>query len=396
MIRASRNGALTVRALARAIEAAVARGADVMNLSLAGPGFSLSQVRALADRVLQRRAPRGRVGQQRGERQPARVPRRGDRRHARTARHRPVGHGHACRAAGAPTFSTHNDYVSIAAPGRRRLGLRARRVLHPARRAARTNGTTRSSCSRLFSQGAVRFAYGEGTSFAAPLVSGLAALVWQVQPRLASEQVADVLHPHRPPDRGHEGWNEHTGAGVVDGRAATALARVYDLTAPAEARQRAPARRHAAWRCASGARATAPARAASWPGTCATRSWCRATAAGASTWRCAAGTADPPRRAPQGQPDERDRRRRVRPQRQLRDQAAGPVQAVLAPEVWSYTGRMCAACAIAAVAGATGVRAWLQARHLTWLTETRMRATTIALFVAALVASTVTFSGSGN
>ena len=38
-----------------------------------------------------------------------------------------------------------------------------------------------------------RFAYGEGTSFAAPFASGLAALVWQVQPRLASEQVADVL-----------------------------------------------------------------------------------------------------------------------------------------------------------------------------------------------------------
>jgi hypothetical protein len=36
------------------------------------------------------------------------------------------------------------------------------------------------------------------------------------------------------------GWNEFTGSGVVDGRAATALARAYDVTSP---RVRASARR---------------------------------------------------------------------------------------------------------------------------------------------------------
>ena len=37
-----------------------------------------------------------------------------------------------------------------------------------------------------------------------------------------------------------KGWNKHTGTGVVDGRAATALARTYDVTAP---RGKASARR---------------------------------------------------------------------------------------------------------------------------------------------------------
>jgi subtilisin family serine protease len=76
-----------------------------------------------------------------------------------------------------------------------------------------------------------RFAYGEGTSFAAPVASGIAALVWQVEPRLASEQVADVLIRSARQVRGR-GWNEFTGAGVVDGRAGARLARTYDVTPP--------------------------------------------------------------------------------------------------------------------------------------------------------------------
>jgi capsular polysaccharide biosynthesis protein len=49
-----------------------------------------------------------------------------------------------------------------------------------------------------------------------------------------------------------------------------------------------------------------------------------------------------------------------------------------------------------AAVGATGVRCWLQARHATWLTPKRLRNMTFALFVAALVASTVAFSGSSQ
>jgi len=49
---------------------------------------------------------------------------------------------------------------------------------------------------------------------------------------------------------------------------------------------------------------------------------------------------------------------------------------------------------MAAAAGATGTRSWLQAQHQTWLTPKRLRAATIALFLAAFGFSSVTISGS--
>jgi hypothetical protein len=49
---------------------------------------------------------------------------------------------------------------------------------------------------------------------------------------------------------------------------------------------------------------------------------------------------------------------------------------------------------MAATAGASGVRAWLQTRHLTWLTPKRMKAVTIALVVAAFAISSVGISSS--
>lgn len=49
---------------------------------------------------------------------------------------------------------------------------------------------------------------------------------------------------------------------------------------------------------------------------------------------------------------------------------------------------------MAAFTGASGARAWLQSRHLTWLTSKRMRAATISLMTAALIGSSVGISGS--
>jgi hypothetical protein len=57
---------------------------------------------------------------------------------------------------------------------------------------------------------------------------------------------------------------------------------------------------------------------------------------------------------------------------------------------------MCAGCAMAAAAGATGVRSWLQTRHLTWLTPRRMRVATIALMTAAFAVSSFGLSGSSK
>lgn len=51
---------------------------------------------------------------------------------------------------------------------------------------------------------------------------------------------------------------------------------------------------------------------------------------------------------------------------------------------------------MAAMAGASGVRAWLQAHHLTWLTPARLKAATAALFAAAVIVSSVGLSGSAH
>jgi hypothetical protein len=49
---------------------------------------------------------------------------------------------------------------------------------------------------------------------------------------------------------------------------------------------------------------------------------------------------------------------------------------------------------MAAMAGASGARSWLQARHETWLTERRLKAATAGIFVAATLGSTVALKGS--
>jgi hypothetical protein len=54
----------------------------------------------------------------------------------------------------------------------------------------------------------------------------------------------------------------------------------------------------------------------------------------------------------------------------------------------------CMAGAMTATAGAAGIRAWLATRAFAWLTPRRLRALTIALIGAALLASTVLVSGS--
>jgi hypothetical protein len=49
---------------------------------------------------------------------------------------------------------------------------------------------------------------------------------------------------------------------------------------------------------------------------------------------------------------------------------------------------------MAAAAGASGVRSWLQTRHLTWLTPRRMRAATVVLAALALAVPTIGLGGS--
>lgn len=59
--------------------------------------------------------------------------------------------------------------------------------------------------------------YGQasGTSFAAAVVSGVAARVWAARPDLKASQVVEILE-RTARDVGPRGWDDQTGAGVVD------------------------------------------------------------------------------------------------------------------------------------------------------------------------------------
>jgi subtilisin family serine protease len=242
-IRASRDGGFTERDLLRGIAFAVHRGADVLNLSLAGDGVPRSVVRALDAAFYNDVLPvaaSGNLGDRRngvGVFNPVQYPAA-----VLGGRYGAPGIGlsvAATRPNGAPAeFSTHNRRVSLSGPGASTGDCRFG-VLSTLPASSDTEWDHPNSCNRIFGHGGPRFAYGEGTSFAAPIVSGIASLVWDVEPRLASEQVAEVLTRSARQTRG-TGWNEFTGSGIVDGKAATDLARVYDVTAP---RARAQAKR---------------------------------------------------------------------------------------------------------------------------------------------------------
>ena len=237
-VRSSLDGSFTVSDLVRSISFAVRSKADVINMSLAGRGFSRSQARALAGAFYNDVLPVAASGNNGQNGNPIEFPaaalagRRGGRGIGLSvAATTPIG--------GAAAFSNHNRFVSLAAPGAGNAGGCEFGVLSTLPANPRTVWDIPNSCSRVFAQPEGRYAYGEGTSFAAPIVSGIAALVWQVERRLASEQVADVLGRSARQTFGR-GWNEFTGRGIIDGAAATALARSYDVTAP---RARGGARR---------------------------------------------------------------------------------------------------------------------------------------------------------
>jgi subtilisin family serine protease len=232
-IRGSRNGDFTTRELLRGIVFAVRRGADILNMSLAGnrspdtPTLARALAYAFFNDVLPIAASGNTGAAGNAIQYPAAV---------LVGERGAPGIGlsvGATKPDGRPAdFSTHNKYVSIAGPGAHDDCTAGVFSTLPASTGTEWDVVSPGLCpSRIASQGAVRFAYGQGTSFAAPIVSGIAALTWQVEPRLASEQVAEVLIRSARQTVGR-GWNRYTGAGVVDGAAATALARTYDVIPP--------------------------------------------------------------------------------------------------------------------------------------------------------------------
>jgi subtilisin family serine protease len=238
-VRASTDGGFTVGDLIRGIQFSVRRGADVLNLSLAGGTFSRSQARVLDAAFINDVLPVAASGNSGDQGNPLEFP-------AAAVGGRRGGRGIGLSVSATKpdgsfgVFSTHNEFVSVAAPGAGPSGCEFG-VFSTLPPTASDWDDPKLSCSRIFVHGSARYAYGEGTSFAAPIAAGMAALAWHVEPRLASEQVADVMVRSAHQTIG-TGWNEFTGAGVVDGFAAAALARTYDVSAP---RVHAKARRSA-------------------------------------------------------------------------------------------------------------------------------------------------------
>ena len=61
-----------------------------------------------------------------------------------------------------------------------------------------------------------------GTSFAAPEVAGIAALIWAARPELTNYQVADIIKQSARRDA--DGWTPELGCGILDAGAALELA----------------------------------------------------------------------------------------------------------------------------------------------------------------------------
>jgi subtilisin family serine protease len=80
------------------------------------------------------------------------------------------------------------------------------------------------SCFRTWTgDGGARYGNIAGTSFAAPEVAGIAALIWAARPELENYQVADIIKQSARRDGG-TGWTPEMGCGQLDAGAALELA----------------------------------------------------------------------------------------------------------------------------------------------------------------------------
>lgn len=112
-------------------------------------------------------------------------------------------------------FSNHGEGISIAAPGTNLLSLRARRSdFQLGRLAGYRPGDAVVGTDR-------RYYRSSGTSFAAPIVAGVASLVWSKTPTLTAAEVRERLE-QTARDVEVPGRDLYTGFGIVDARAALA------------------------------------------------------------------------------------------------------------------------------------------------------------------------------
>lgn len=228
-VRVTLGGSISSADLAAGIVAALDAGARVINLSLGGPGFSEVERSAIDLALARDVVVVASAGNEGDAGNPLIYP-------AAYVGGEDGGWGPGLSVAATDpldrpvAFSTSNRFVTVAAPG---AGLGCGDGVYSAIPAGAVS-LWPGPCAPVFAapaHGPGRYAYGEGTSFSAPLVAGAAALVRQARPSLRAEQVAHVIRRTARRSAG-AGWNPRTGAGVLDAGAAVALARRYDTLPP--------------------------------------------------------------------------------------------------------------------------------------------------------------------
>jgi subtilisin family serine protease len=144
------------------------------------------------------------------------------------------------------SFAGYGSGVSMAAYGTLTDGSRPHGIIgaYPAATTAReTGGEGRKPCRcRATIDGDSRYAFLAGTSMAAPQVTGAAALMRTVNPRLGVARVVRLLKATARRPAG-TGWNANLGWGILNAGAAVDAARRVDLLAPrSKAHATSPAR----------------------------------------------------------------------------------------------------------------------------------------------------------
>jgi subtilisin family serine protease len=117
-------------------------------------------------------------------------------------------------------FSSSGRHLSLVAPGSSDGGCVGVLVALP----PVSELTDPPACWRTFiGAGGARYGYLSGTSFSAPEVAGVAALIWAVRPELKNYQVADIIKQSARRDPA-AGWTPTMGCGLLDAGAALELA----------------------------------------------------------------------------------------------------------------------------------------------------------------------------
>ncbi len=251
------DGSFTDLDEANGIVYAIDHGARILNLSLGGPSTSSTEKKAIDYAVSHGALVVAAAGNEFQDGNPAEYP---------AALLQPLGsrgiggHGLAVGAstmAGARAiFSNTGSYLSLVAPGDNVFSA-----------LSSFSSSTRFPRVPLPGSLAGFYGYGSGTSFAAPEVSGAAALVWAANPLLDAGRVAEILK-----ESASSGgvWSPDLGWGVLDVGAAVARATgaepstataFLSLTDQLGARRRGSARRTVTFAASlrSGAPAVSPA-----------------------------------------------------------------------------------------------------------------------------------------